>query len=112
MYTPPSFGMAEPSSAKLKAVKEATTPATMMEKITEGPAKPIAMPKTTKIPAPMIAPTPIATASKRLRVLLSSKILSNPMQGLFELLTMTKNGQIFIVGGSIRSQRRSFSLHQ
>jgi hypothetical protein len=38
VYAPPSFGMADPNSAKLKAVKEATIPAMIIEKITDGPA--------------------------------------------------------------------------
>jgi hypothetical protein len=37
-YAPPSFGIAEPHSAKLKAVKEPTIPAMIIDMITDGPA--------------------------------------------------------------------------
>lgn len=37
-YAPPSFGSADPNSAKLNAVKEATMPATIIEMMIEGPA--------------------------------------------------------------------------
>ena len=38
VYTPPSFGIADPNSAKLKAVKEAIMPAMIVEMIIAGPA--------------------------------------------------------------------------
>ena len=73
-YVPPSFGIAEPSSAKLSAVNKATVPAIIIETITAGPAEPTAMPSTTKIPAPIIAPMPIDVASKRFKVLFNSTV--------------------------------------
>ena len=38
VYTPPSFGIDEPNSAKLKAVKDAIMPAIIVEMIIAGPA--------------------------------------------------------------------------
>jgi hypothetical protein len=53
---PPDSVMNEESSAAESAVKRATNPAMMKERMTEGPAIPDATPIRTKIPAPMIAP--------------------------------------------------------
>jgi hypothetical protein len=51
------------SWAKLRVVNDAIMPAIMMETMIPGPAIPATMPVTTKIPAPIIAPTLMAVAS-------------------------------------------------
>ena len=56
------MGFQAVNSAKLRAVKKATTPAIIMDVTIAEPARPATMPVTTKIPPPMIAPTLMATA--------------------------------------------------
>src|SRR6185369_8600587 len=53
------------SSAKLSAVSSEIAAAISMETTTAEPARAAAIPVTTKMPAPMIAPTPMAVASSR-----------------------------------------------
>jgi hypothetical protein len=53
------------SSAKLRALSSATMAAAHIERMSAEPACAAAMPVTTKMPAPMIAPTPTAVASIR-----------------------------------------------
>jgi hypothetical protein len=61
----PSFGSHAVSSVKLDAVNNEIAAATIMESKKADPARPAAIPVTTNIPPPIIAPTPIAVASNR-----------------------------------------------
>jgi len=61
----PSFGCHAVSSAKLNAVSRDIIAAISMETMSAEPAKPAAMPVTTNMPAPMIAPTLMAVASNK-----------------------------------------------
>jgi len=63
----PSLGCQAVSSAKLKAVRRDMSAAMSMETTRAEPAKPAAMPVTTKMPPPMIAPMLMAVASNRLK---------------------------------------------
>ena len=58
--------------AELKALKVAIIPAISSPTRKAGPDTPAAMPVTTKIPAPIIAPNPIPTASFKVSDLRSS----------------------------------------
>jgi hypothetical protein len=69
---PPSFGMKAASSAKLRAVKPEIMAPMSKEIMSAGPARPAAIPVTTKMPAPIIAPMPIAIASNRPSVFFNS----------------------------------------
>ena len=85
----PSFGCHAVSSAKLNAVRSEMTAAISMETTRAEPAKPAAMPVTTNMPAPMIAPTLMAVASNKPKVGLSCdcsalfSLILTPFQKLF-----------------------------
>src|SRR5690606_21104573 len=64
-YVPPANGYAVASWAEERAFAVAATPARRSPARNAGPAIPAAIPVTTKMPAPMIAPKPIPTASRR-----------------------------------------------
>lgn len=64
----PSVGCQAVSSAKLKAVNMDMIAAMSIEMTKAEPAKPAAMPVTTNMPAPIMAPTLIAVASNNPRV--------------------------------------------
>src|SRR3954463_5123797 len=57
--------MVEASSAKASAENAHVTPASRNERMIAGPESPIASPMTTKMPVPMIAPSPSAVRSSR-----------------------------------------------
>lgn len=61
----PAAGLriADPNSAYTIAVKIVTTPLSANASISDGPVAPAAMPVSTKMPAPIIAPTPIIVMS-------------------------------------------------
>ena len=67
----PSFGCHAVSSAKLKAVNMEIAAAISIETMRAEPAKPAAMPMTTNMPAPIIAPTLMAVASNNPKVCLN-----------------------------------------
>ncbi len=72
------MGIKDANSAKLKAVN-AEMPAPMSkDKSSAGPARPAAIPVTTKIPAPIIAPIPIFNASNKPNVFFSSTSIKTP----------------------------------
>src|SRR3972149_10745721 len=58
----PSTGFQAVNSAKLNAVKNAITPAKTIETKSAEPAKSATMPKTTKMPEPMVDPRLMAVA--------------------------------------------------
>ena len=68
----PSLGCHDVSSAKLNAVNRDMSAAMNMETMRAEPAKPAAMPVTTKIPPPIMAPTLTEAASNKLKEGLSS----------------------------------------
>jgi len=68
----PSLGCHVVSSTKLNAVNRDMRAATSMETTSAEPAKPAAIPVTTKMPPPMIAPTLTETASNKPSDCLSS----------------------------------------
>ena len=74
MNEPPASVMKDESSAAESAVKRATQPAMINDRITEGPASPEATPTSTKMPAPMMAPILTAAADHTPSVRFSSGI--------------------------------------
>ena len=64
--------MNEDSSADESPVRSAVKPAITNEKITDGPARPVATPKSTKIPVPIMAPIPMLAAPQTPRLRFNS----------------------------------------
>ncbi len=100
----PSFGCQAVSSAKLKAVARETAAASSIETTRADPARPAAMPITTKMPAPIMAPMLMAAASNRPRLRFNpgttrrfpmlDMILTAPRKGVHSFLGRPATGRI------------------